>query len=103
VHRGATLVVLNSTIRNAGWKDQRDSDEYKYIGPPYTKDYSVFGHGLEINTTAKAFRNNVFENIASIRFYSSNNMIEHVGDKKYVTKPCYVRKPLIGSIYAPRT
>ena len=77
VHYNASLTIVNSTIRNAGWKDQAETSEYKYIGPAYTRDYSIGGHGLEINTTVKEFKGNLFENIASIRFYSSNNVVEN--------------------------
>gem|GEM_PF-4034660 len=76
IHHNTTFILYNSTIKNAGWKDQSNNGKYLWIGPAYTNDYSTFGHGLEINTTVTLFRNNILENIASIRFYSSNNIIE---------------------------
>ncbi|HDD63721.1 MAG: hypothetical protein DRJ32_02390 [Thermoprotei archaeon] len=76
INDGAELIMVNSVIENAGWKDHENDGKYIWIGPAYTNDWSTYGHGLEINTTVKVFRGNVFRNIASIRFYSSNNIIE---------------------------
>ncbi len=76
INDGVEFVMVNSVIENAGWKDHEDDGKYIWIGPAYTNDWSTYGHGLEINMTVKVFRGNVFRNIASIRFYSSNNIIE---------------------------
>ena len=76
VKHGSTFAAVNSTIEDAGWKDHRDDGNYIWIGPAYTVDYSVYGHGLEINTTVKEFRGNVLRNVASVRFYSSGNVVE---------------------------
>jgi len=76
VKHGSTFAAVNSTIENAGWKDHRDDGNYIWIGPAYTVDYSIYGHGLEINTTVKEFKGNALRNIASVRFYSSGNVVE---------------------------
>jgi len=71
------IKIVYSRISNAGWKDQRGTDEYLYIEAAYTRDYSYYGHGLEFNTTVREFYGNIFINIASMRFYSSNNLVEN--------------------------
>ncbi|RLE95622.1 MAG: hypothetical protein DRJ55_01500 [Thermoprotei archaeon] len=76
VERGAKFSAVYSVIENAGWKDHRDDGNYIWIGPAFTVDYSTYGHGLEVNTTVKLFRGNTLRNIASVRFYSSGNVIE---------------------------
>ena len=77
VKHGSKFVVVNSIVENAGWKDHRDDGKYIWIGPAYTVDYSFYGHGLEVNTTVKEFRGNVLSNVASVRFYSSGNVVEN--------------------------
>jgi len=77
VHNNVTLVIEDSVVKNAGWKDQRESGYYLWVGPAYTNDLSIYGHGLEINTTVVSFKRNTFINIASIRFYSSYNIVEN--------------------------
>lgn len=76
IHNDVYLVIEGSVFKNAGWKDQHDSGYYLWVGPAYTNDLSVYGHGVEINSTVESFRGNTFINVASIRFYPSNNIIE---------------------------
>jgi hypothetical protein len=77
IHADAEFSLVNSAIKNAGWKDQKGTSEYLYIGSKFTRDYSTLGHGVEMHTTPLLFKNNIFENIASIRFYASNNLVEN--------------------------
>ena len=76
IHSNTFFSINYSIIENAGWKDQRDNGQYLWIGPSYTNDKTFFGHGLEVNSTVKIFRYNRFINVASIRFYASNNIVE---------------------------
>ncbi|MEM2463307.1 MAG: NosD domain-containing protein [Candidatus Bathyarchaeia archaeon] len=73
---GSYVEIFESKICNAGYKTQRETEEYKWIGPAYTNDVSKYGHGIELEVPVY-LKNNVFVNVTSIRFYASNNIVEN--------------------------
>ncbi len=90
IEENVNFTILNSKISNFGWKDLErlrnatsgaeyiEYNRYLWIMAEYTRNLNLYGNdGLEIRSNNTIMKGNVFENYTSIRFYSSNNIIEN--------------------------
>jgi len=89
IEEDVNFSFTNSSFSNFGWKDLEllrnytsgdkyiEYNRYLWLQAEFTRNLNIYGNdGIVIKSKAKSFRNNVFTNYTSIRFYSSNNTIE---------------------------